>query len=127
MEAERIIDENLLDPPRSCVATWFGLLAEMWLAAGRSGRGAAALDRADLCLDTYGQRYPEGLLLLLRARLLHARGEPVADVRAVADEARVLSINREAHLFAQRAETFLAELDASSPPSTGSPLPVKSS
>ena len=46
---------------------------------------AAALDRADFYLETYGQRYPEGLLLLLRARLLQARGEPVARVRAAAE------------------------------------------
>ena len=54
------------------------------------------MDRADFYLDAYGQRYPEGLLLLLRARLLHARGEPAAVVRAAAEAARALSIDREA-------------------------------
>ena len=29
---------------------------------------AEALDRADESLDAYGQRYPEGLLLVLRAQ-----------------------------------------------------------
>ena len=29
------------------VATWYGLLGEMWLAAGSTGEAAAALDRAD--------------------------------------------------------------------------------
>ncbi|MEV5503687.1 BTAD domain-containing putative transcriptional regulator [Nonomuraea fuscirosea] len=109
-EAERLIGAHLLDPPRSCVATWHGLLGEMWLAAGALAEAAAALDLADQCLDTYGQRYPEGLLLLLRARVQQALGKPVALVRATAERARALSAEREAHLFARRAELFLAEL-----------------
>jgi len=108
--AERIIATDLLDPPRSCVATWFGLLGEMRLASGNTVGAAAALDRAELCLDTYGQRYPEGLILLQRARLLQARGEPTAVVRAAGERARELSAERGAHLFARRAKTFLAGL-----------------
>lgn len=111
VEAQRIITANLLNPPRSCVATWYGLLGEMWLAVGATDEAAAALDRADLFLDTRGQRYPEGLILLLRARLLQARGEPIAVVRAAAEKARKLSTERGAHLFARRAETFLAEIE----------------
>jgi DNA-binding SARP family transcriptional activator len=109
-EAERIIDRDLLDPPRSCVATWFGLLGEMRLASGDTVEAAAALDRAEFCLDAYGQRYPEGLVLLQRARLLQARGEPVTAVRVAGEQARKLSAERGAHLFARRAETFLAGL-----------------
>jgi DNA-binding SARP family transcriptional activator len=111
--AERLIETNLFDPPRSCVATWYGLLGEMLLAAGSTVEAGAALDRADRCLEAYGQRYPEGLLLLLRARLLHARGEPPAVVRAAAERARALSTERGAHLFAQRSELLLAQLDRS--------------
>jgi len=84
----------------------------MWLAAGAPDEAVAALDRADACLDAYGQRYPEGLILLLRARVLQARGEPVAVVRTAGEKARALSAEREAHLFARRAEKFLAELNA---------------
>jgi len=109
-EAQRIIAANLLDPPRSCVATWYALLGEMHLSAGSTDDAGAALDRAEFYLNAYGQRYPEGLLLLLRARLLHARGEPVAVVRAAVEAARTLSLAREARLFAHRAEAFLAEL-----------------
>ncbi|MFS8201683.1 ATP-binding protein [Streptomyces sp. CWNU-52B] len=116
VEAQRIITANLLDPPRSCVATWYGLLGEMWLAAGAPAEAAAALDRADQFLNTCGQRYAEGLLLLLRARLLGARGEPDAVVRAAAEKARALSVEHEAHLFADRAGRFLAELDESTGP-----------
>ncbi|MEJ3746393.1 BTAD domain-containing putative transcriptional regulator [Actinomycetes bacterium KLBMP 9797] len=110
VEAHGIIAVALADPPRSGLATWFGLLGEMWLAAGKVDEAAAALDRADSLLDTYGERYPEGLLLLLRARLMRARGEPLADVRAAAERARALSVEREAHLFARRAEELLAGL-----------------
>ena len=109
-EAQRIITTNLVDPPRSCVATWYALLGEMHLRTGSTEAAASALDRAEFYLEAYGQRYPEGLLLLLQARLLQARGEPVAVVRAAADAARRHSIDHEAHLFAHRAERFLAEL-----------------
>ncbi|GAA2216042.1 hypothetical protein GCM10009850_115110 [Nonomuraea monospora] len=109
-EARRLIAANLLDPPRSCVATWYGLLGEMLLANGETAEAAVALDQAEYCVETYGQRYPEGLLLLLRARLLLAVGEPVAVVQAAAEKARRLSAEHEAHLFARRAEAFLAEL-----------------
>ena len=109
-EVERLITENLLDPPRSDIATWYGLLGEMYLAAGALNEAAGALDRADEALDAYGQRYGEGLILLIRARLLHARAGPAAEVAAAAEAARELSIAREAHLFARRAESFLAEV-----------------
>jgi tetratricopeptide (TPR) repeat protein len=108
VEAEKIIAVALLDPPRSGLATWCGLLSEMWLAAGRLDEAAAALDRADSFIAAYDQRYAEGLLLLLRARLMQARGEPVADVRAAAERARTLSTGREAHLFARRAQQLLS-------------------
>jgi tetratricopeptide (TPR) repeat protein len=109
-EAQGIIAAALADPPRSGLAMWYGLLGEMWLVAGTLDESAAALDRADALLHTYGERYAEGLLLLLRARLMHARGEPVATVRAAAERARALSVEREAHLFARRAEELLAGL-----------------
>ncbi|MEU4223933.1 BTAD domain-containing putative transcriptional regulator [Nonomuraea sp. NPDC026600] len=114
-QAQDLIAAALLDPPRSGLATWCGLLAEMWLAAGRLDEAAAALDQADVFLDAHGQRYAEGLLILLRARLLQARGEPVADVRTVAERAQALSIEREAHLFAHRAQELLAGLAQAGP------------
>ncbi|MEV4380440.1 BTAD domain-containing putative transcriptional regulator [Streptosporangium sp. NPDC049644] len=110
-QAERIIETNLLNPVRSCVSTWYALLGEMRLAAGEPQKAAAALDRADHYLRAYGQRYQEGLLLLLHARLLRAQGKPRVMVRAAAEQARRLSAEREAHLFVQRADTFLARLD----------------
>ncbi|WP_061291014.1 ATP-binding protein [Herbidospora cretacea] len=110
-EAGSIIATTLSDPPRSVLATWCGLLGEMWLAAGRLDEAAHALDRADLVLDAYGERDGEGLLLLLRARLLRARGAPPADVRAAAERVRTLAVEREAILFAHRAGQLIADLD----------------
>ncbi|MBE1585389.1 hypothetical protein ACFPOI_48190 [Nonomuraea angiospora] len=110
-EAERLIATNLLDPTRASIAIFYGHLGEMWLVAGALDKAAAALDRADACLDLYDQRFGEGLILLHRARLLHARGEPIAEVRAVAERCRRLSTERGTHLFARRAEEFLATLD----------------
>jgi DNA-binding winged helix-turn-helix (wHTH) protein/tetratricopeptide (TPR) repeat protein len=109
-EADGIIAMAMATPPRSGLAMWTGLLGEMWRVAGNLDESAAALDRADAFLETYGERYAEGLLLLLRARLMLARGEPIANVRATAERARVLSVEREAHLFARRAEDLLATL-----------------
>ncbi|WP_214401095.1 BTAD domain-containing putative transcriptional regulator [Pseudonocardia lacus] len=108
--ADAVITATLLDPPRSNVPTWYALLSEMWSAAGELDEAATALDRAERFLDAHGQRHGEGLILLQRARLRHARGEPVAVVRAAAERARALSVDRGAHLFAGRAERFLAEL-----------------
>ncbi|GLY28840.1 hypothetical protein Kisp02_22050 [Kineosporia sp. NBRC 101731] len=110
-EAEHVLAATLLDPPRWGLAYWYGLIAEMWLAAGMPDKASTALEQAGQVLNDLGQRYAEGLLLLLRARLLHARGEPVDVVRAAAEAARVRSCERGAHLFAYRAETFLASLD----------------
>jgi tetratricopeptide (TPR) repeat protein len=107
-EAESLIASQLLDPPRSCIATWYALLGEMLLAAGSPEKALVALDRADQALADYGQRYPEGLVLLIRARALAAAGEPVEVVRAAAVHARTLSAERGAHLFARRCDDFLA-------------------
>jgi len=112
-EVDRLITENLLDPPRSDIATWYGLLGEMYLAAGNFEETAHALDRADDALDAHGQRYGEGLIMLVRARLLHAMARPAVEVRAAAEAARELSVSREAHLFARRAEAFLADVPTS--------------
>ncbi|MFE5331329.1 BTAD domain-containing putative transcriptional regulator [Embleya sp. NPDC056575] len=109
-EAQDLIVASLSDPPRSDLAVWYGFLGEMWLVAGKLDEALAALDRAQSALDTYGQRYAEGLVLVLRAQVMQARGEPVAACRAVAERAHALSVEREAHLSARRAERLLSEL-----------------
>jgi DNA-binding SARP family transcriptional activator len=98
------------DPPRSGMATWYTLLAEVLLVCGRVDEAGAALDRADHYLETYGQRYCEGLTLLLRARCLHAGGADAGTVRAAIERARRLATEREAFLFVQRADAFEATL-----------------
>ncbi|TDV48739.1 ATP-binding protein [Actinophytocola oryzae] len=109
-EAEQLVAATLVDPPRWGVAYHHGLVAEMWLAAGMVDEAGAAVERATRALEANGQRYAEGLVRLLRARVLHARGEPVDVVRAAAEEARAWSTDHETHLFARRAEEFLAGL-----------------
>jgi hypothetical protein len=109
-EAEAVLTAKLLDPPLTGLSTCYGLIAEMWLAADRLDAAAAALDRADQVLDAYGERYAEGLLLLLRARLRLAGGAPGNVVLAAAERAWELSAERGAHLFARRAEDLLRDL-----------------
>lgn len=111
-QVQRLITEHLLDPPRSDIATWYGLLAEIRLSEGAFEEAAAALDLADDALDKYGQRYSEGLILLMRARLLHAQHQPLSEIKRAAESARNLSVSREAHLFAHRADAFLQSLDS---------------
>ncbi|MER6556457.1 BTAD domain-containing putative transcriptional regulator [Streptomyces sp. NPDC001027] len=107
-EAEELLVAHLLQPPQWGIAYHCVLIAEMWLAAGSPDRAETALDRADQAMWDYGQRYAEGLLLLLKARLLQARGAPLAAVRAAAERAYTHSTAYEAHLFAHRAERFLS-------------------
>jgi len=109
-EAEAVLTAKLLDPPLTGLSTWHGLIAEMWLAAGRPDAAAASLDRADQVLDIYGERYAEGFLLLLRARLGLAGGAPGNVVMAAAERSRALSAERGAHLFTRRAEELLRAL-----------------
>ncbi|MGC4856977.1 BTAD domain-containing putative transcriptional regulator [Micromonospora sp. DT4] len=109
-EAENVLVTTLLDPPRSGIAFHYGLIADMFLAAGMTDRARAVLERAEWSLDAHGQRFAEGMLLLSRARLLHATGEPDVVVRAAAEKARTLSADSGAHLIARRADEFLAGL-----------------
>jgi DNA-binding SARP family transcriptional activator len=110
VEADQILTTTMVDPPLHGVPFYQGLLAEMWLAAGRTAEAGVALDRAQQSLDAYGQRYAEGLLLLLRARLMQAGGEPVAAVEAAAEKSRSLAAERGNRLFVRRADEFLASL-----------------
>lgn len=108
-EMERIIETTLVDPPRSNLATWYALLAEVRLCADEIPAAMTALDKAETFIDTYGERYAEGLVLLIRAKALRAGGDIQSAVRA-AHRALVLSREREAHLFVARAKSLLAEL-----------------
>jgi hypothetical protein len=110
-EAENLLVATLLDPPLWGVALYYGLIAEMWLAAELPARAEAALDEAERALDAYGQYLAEGLLLLIRAKIYQARGEPVSVVRAATEKAQARSTERGAGLFAGRATTFLADLE----------------
>ena len=114
-EAERLILVNLSNPVRSCVSTWYALLAEMRIAAGSLSAASAALDRADDCLERYGQRSAEGLVVLVRAQLAAAAGDHLGAVR-LAERARAVAIGRGAHLFASRAELLLTALQVSPVP-----------
>jgi DNA-binding SARP family transcriptional activator len=101
-----------LDPPRAGITSCYELLGEMLLEAGMLADAAAALDQAETLRRSRGERQTEGLSLLLRARLLAARGEHAAAVE-MAEHARRLSAERGAHLFALRAGELLRELTRS--------------
>ncbi|MEV4510151.1 AAA family ATPase [Dactylosporangium sp. NPDC049525] len=106
---ERIIETTLVDPPRSNLATWYALLAETRLCGADPVAAMIALDKAETFIDRYGERYAEGLVLLIRAKALRAGGDVRSAVR-VAHRALALSQERGARLFATRANDLLAEL-----------------
>ncbi|MEU7798896.1 AAA family ATPase [Micromonospora arborensis] len=112
IEVERIIETNLIDPPRSNLATWYALLAEIQLCADDFSAAVTALDKAEMFIETYGERYAEGLVLLIRAKTLRAGGD-VQSAARTAHRARDLSQERGAHLFATRANRLLAEFPRS--------------
>ena len=112
IEMERIIETTLVDPPRSNLATWYALLAEIQLRADDLAAATTALDKAETFIDTYGERYAEGLVLLIRAKAHRAGGDAQSAVRA-AHRALTLSRERGAYLFATRANGLLAELPKS--------------
>jgi hypothetical protein len=98
-----------LDPPGAGITTSYELLGEIFLVSGMLADAATALDRAEMLRESHGERQTEGLSLLLRGRLLAARGEHAAAVK-MAEHARCLSATRGAHLFARRAQSLLLEL-----------------
>ncbi|MFQ6393978.1 ATP-binding protein [Nocardia sp. KC 131] len=108
-EADKLIRSNLSSPARTCLSTWLALLAEMHLAAGSLSAAADALERADDALNRYGQRSAEPLVILVRAELAQAEGDNRAAIRE-AERACTLARQREAHLFAERAERLRTEL-----------------
>jgi DNA-binding SARP family transcriptional activator len=114
-EAESLIRSHLTDPARSGLTTWLALLAEMYLVSGDLPSAEGALDRAFDSIDIYGQRYAEGFVRLMQARLMQAGGAATSRVRMVAEEAQALSAAREAHLFEAQAQDFIARLDDPSP------------
>ncbi|MDM7854552.1 ATP-binding protein [Cellulomonas alba] len=107
--AEELVRTNLSNPTRSCVSTWWALVAEMRIAAGDLDAAAAALDHADACLERHEQRTGEGLVVLVRAYLARAAADPAA-AASLARSAAALSRRRGAHLFARRADLLLADL-----------------
>jgi DNA-binding SARP family transcriptional activator/tetratricopeptide (TPR) repeat protein len=110
--AQQMVSGAMENPPASGLPTWYCLIAEMRLAAGQLDEASQAMDKADHYFTSYGQRYAEGLLVLLRAQLMKARGVPAPLVRATAERARTLSVERGAGLFARRAEAFSASVGA---------------
>ncbi|WP_285596719.1 AAA family ATPase [Kineosporia sp. NBRC 101731] len=109
-QAEHLIVANLSSPARTCVSTWYALLGEMRMAARDLDKAAAAVDRAEDSLERYGQRSSEGLIRLLRAKVMAARGDH-RTARHHAEQARDVAFGQGAHLFVRRTDHFLADLD----------------
>ncbi|MEU5786069.1 BTAD domain-containing putative transcriptional regulator [Micromonospora lupini] len=111
-EAEEVVATMMLEPPLYGATQYYALTAEMFLAAGMPDRAATALDGADRFAEANGERFAESLRLLVRAKMLHARGEPVAVVRAAAEKAKEISVESGAHMISRRAEELIDRLPA---------------
>jgi DNA-binding SARP family transcriptional activator len=103
-EAEHVMTTTMLDPPRFGVTRDYALLAEMFLAAGRPDQADAALDQADHLADLHDEPFAEPLRLLVRAKVMKARGEPADAVLAAVRKAKDISIARGAHVIGRRAD-----------------------
>ena len=90
----------------------YTLLGEALLVAGRIDEADEALVAAARSIVEHRQCYAEPLLLLMRARLHHARGGSPDEVRTLIERARAMACEREAFLFVQRADAFEATLPA---------------
>ncbi|WP_433125064.1 hypothetical protein ACQPWW_21615 [Micromonospora sp. CA-240977] len=84
-------------------------LARHWAVAMSGGDPVTAAVEVERVIEAYGERYAEGLVLLIRAQALRAGGD-LGSAARVARRARVLSQERGAHLFATRADGLLAAL-----------------
>ena len=86
------------------------VLADALLAAGRIDEADEALVAAAQSIVLHGQNYAEPLILLLRAQVHHARGGTPPEVRTLIGRARAMACEREAFLYARRADEFEATL-----------------
>lgn len=109
-EAEQVVVTTMLDPPRFGVTRDYALVAEMYVAAGMPHEAGAALDHADRLAEAHDEPFAEPLRLLMRAKVLQARGEPAEVVRAVADRAKAVSADRGAHIIARRVDQLLGAI-----------------
>lgn len=114
---------ELYDPLWADVAFYHALAGELALAASLFDQADRALDQADHLIGEHGQGWTEGLVLLLRARLSQARGQPAPVVRAAAERARAWSAEREANMFARWTDRFLTKLEEPSNPDHNPRLP----
>jgi hypothetical protein len=83
---------------------WAALLADALLEAGRLDEVGSALEAADDMVRNNGQRYAEPLNLLVRARYLHARGEPQESVQAAFNDAAQRARESESTMLLARIE-----------------------
>ncbi|HEY5857704.1 MAG TPA: BTAD domain-containing putative transcriptional regulator [Aldersonia sp.] len=89
---------------------WATLLADALLETGRLDEVGPALDAADAMVRRNGQRYADPVTLLVRARYLHARGEPEDAVRAAFEVAAQRAREAESTTLLARIERCAEEL-----------------
>jgi len=110
-EAEQVVVTTMLDPPRFGLTRDYALLAEMFVAAGMPHEAGAALDNADRLAVLHDEPFAEPLRLLIRAKALRARGEPVDVVLAALREAKTVSSALGAYIIARRADELMGSAD----------------
>jgi DNA-binding SARP family transcriptional activator len=107
-EAEQVVVTTMLDPPRFGVTRDYALLAEMFVAAGMPGRAGAALDHADRLARLHDEPSAEPLRLLVRAKVVRARGEPDDVVLAAVERAKAAATASGTYIVGRRADELLS-------------------
>ena len=90
---------------------WYGLYAEILIAAGRLPDAEVALAEALSFAERTGERYPDAHRLLVESTLRRARGDSRAEVISILDEARDIATRQECSAIVARIDRTASAWD----------------
>jgi len=116
LSGREMFDDGLARYTAAGIRTALGsYLANAGIALLRNGlvdEAAARITEARRELETYGEQWPEPVILIAEAELAAARGAHHADVAALLDRAAAVATAGGAHGIARRAEETAARLNS---------------
>lgn len=104
------IDSFMKTGARIRLATYFSMLAQICLEAGRLAEGLAALEQALAVSQQYDEHWWDAEIYRWRGELLRAQGAKADEVEAALQRALEIAQSQQAKSFELRAATSLARL-----------------